>query len=83
MKTLHKELFDAGLELRFEEYEEFQKKENELILSRLGEKIAAGSKLLTRRSLIRRSLQKFRLKLSFKQKRKPIADLSGYGSAYP
>ncbi len=44
MKTLHKELFDAGLELRFEEYEEFQKKENELILSRLGEKIAAGSK---------------------------------------
>ena len=44
MKALHKEMFDSGLVLRLEEYEEFLKKENELVLNRLGEKIAANSK---------------------------------------
>ena len=44
MKALHKEMFDSGLVLRLEEYEEFLKKENELVLNRLGDKIAANSK---------------------------------------
>ncbi len=43
LKALHKEMFDSGLTLRLEEFEEFQAKENELILSRLGDKISAGS----------------------------------------
>ena len=43
LKSLHQEMFDSGLTLRLEEFEEFQAKENELILSRLGDKIAASS----------------------------------------
>ena len=39
IKAIHKELLDSGLELRLEEYADFQKAEREAILSRLAKKI--------------------------------------------
>lgn len=45
VKALHREILDSGIELRLENYEEFQQKENELILSRLGDKIASSAQV--------------------------------------